>query len=58
MKKSFQLEIPYETVKDIVEHFKPDHVVTLLVAAFLEALTSYLVYIKEEGEIEDETCLS
>ena len=59
MKKSFQLEIPYETMEAIVEHFEPKEGVDILVGAFKEALMDYVMYIIEEGgDIEDETSLS
>ena len=59
MKKSFQLEIPYETMEAIVEYFEPKDGIDILVSAFKEALTDYIKFIVEEGgDIEDETCLS
>lgn len=59
MKKSFKLEIPYETMETVVEYFEPKDGVDLLVGAFKEALMDYIMYIIEEGgDIEDETCLS
>lgn len=59
MKKSFQLEIPYETMEVIVTHFEPKDGIDLLVASFKEALMDYIRFIVEEGgDIEDETCLS
>lgn len=59
MKKSFRLEIPYETMEAIVEYFEPKDGVDILVSAFKEALMDYIRYIVEEGgDIEDETSLS
>ena len=59
MKNSFQLEIPYETMEAIVEHFEPKDGIDILVECFKEALMNYIGYIIEEGgDIEDETCLS
>lgn len=59
MKKSFQLEISYETMETVVNYFEPKDGVDLLVVAFKEALMDYIKYIIEEGgDIEDETCLS
>lgn len=59
MKKSFQLEIPYETMECIVHYFEPKDGVDILVSAFKEALMDYIMRIVEEGgDIEDETCLS
>ena len=59
MKKGFHLEIPFETMEAIIEHFEPQEGVDLLVGSFKQALMDYIMYIIEEGgDIEYETCLS
>lgn len=59
MKKSFQLDIPYETMETIVQYFEPKDGVDILVGVFKEALMDYIAHIvMEGGDIKDETSLS
>ncbi len=59
MKKSFQLEISYETMEAMVTFFEPKDCMDILVSAFKEAIKDYIMRIVEEGgDIEDETSLS
>ena len=59
MKRSFHLEIPFETMEAIVDNFEPQEGVDLLIGSFKQAILDYIMSIIEEGgDIEDETCLS